>query len=173
MLISVLALAADAYAEGAHAAVEVAAIHAHQFGGARDVAVGLGEFAPDELALVRLARLFEGVEAVDGDGRRVAVLAFDPQDSNLPKLAAFPLLMANLVYWLDPVDSAAALRPGDTVYLAPGSRVTPPGGASLTVGAAGVLAVTMTSTFRRSSSATISANRSNRPSADRRSSTRF
>src|SRR5213075_3025794 len=37
------------------------------------------------------------------EGRRVVVLPFDPRDSNLPKLAAFPLLMANVVEWLDPL----------------------------------------------------------------------
>src|SRR5207245_594572 len=34
--------------------------------------------------------------------RRVVVFAFDPDKSNLPHLAAFPLLMANSVDWLTP-----------------------------------------------------------------------
>jgi len=34
--------------------------------------------------------------------RRVVVFAFDPEKSNLPHLAAFPLLMANSVDWLTP-----------------------------------------------------------------------
>lgn len=35
-------------------------------------------------------------------GRRVVVLAFDPHVSNLPQLAAFPVLMANTISWLTP-----------------------------------------------------------------------
>src|SRR5207253_7573082 len=45
-------------------------------------------------------------------GQRIAVLAFDPRDSNLPSLAAFPLLISNLVDWLYPPASKQALRPG-------------------------------------------------------------
>jgi hypothetical protein len=36
------------------------------------------------------------------DGQRVAIFAFDPSSSNLPQLAAFPLLVTNLVDWLTP-----------------------------------------------------------------------
>src|SRR5918911_2485075 len=64
------ALLADVDPEGSHAAVEVAAIHAHQLGGARDVALGLGEARAGEVALVRLAGVAEGGEA-RGGGRRL------------------------------------------------------------------------------------------------------
>lgn len=78
------------------------------------------------------------------DGRRIAVLAFDLRDSNLPTLAAFPLLLANLVEWLDPLASAAALAPGAPLALAPGSTVLLPGGGQATVGADGLFADTET-----------------------------
>src|SRR5215213_1907425 len=66
------ALLADVDAEGLHASVEVAAIHAHQFGGAGDVALGLGYLRADEVALVRLAGVAEGGEARGGGGRLLA-----------------------------------------------------------------------------------------------------
>src|SRR5437764_7101297 len=72
MLIAVLALAATFDAEGAHAPIEVAAIHAEQFGGARDVAFRFDQFALDEVALVRFARLAEGGELVRRGRGRVA-----------------------------------------------------------------------------------------------------
>src|SRR5258706_13117528 len=37
----------------------------------------------------------------DGD-RRVAILPFDLQQSNLPLMSAFPILMANMVNYLSP-----------------------------------------------------------------------
>ena len=72
------------------------------------------------------------------DGQRVAVLAFDPDQSNLPKLAAFPLLFANLVDWLYPLAGAGALMPGESLYLPPGSLVRAPGSRALQVGGNGV-----------------------------------
>ncbi len=72
------------------------------------------------------------------DGRRVAVLTFDPRESNLPKLASFPLLMANLVKWLDPLAGQGALRPGDPVALPPGAVVVGSDGQRTTVGAGAV-----------------------------------
>jgi hypothetical protein len=80
--------------------------------------------------------------AGERDGRRVAVLTFDPRESNLPKLAAFPLLMANMVDWLYPLAGAEALRPGEPAYLSPGSVVAGPDGRTVTVGATGVYADT-------------------------------
>ena len=50
-------------AEGAHAAIEVAAVHAHQFRGARDVAVGFFELSLNELAMVGLGGFFKGRKA--------------------------------------------------------------------------------------------------------------
>jgi hypothetical protein len=76
------------------------------------------------------------------DGRRIAVLTFDPRDSNLPSLAAFPLLLANLVEWLDPLAGVQALHPGDPVPLAPAATVTAPDGTAARVGERGVYAGT-------------------------------
>jgi VWA domain-containing protein/aerotolerance regulator-like protein len=45
------------------------------------------------------------------DDQRTVIFAFDPNKSNLPHLAAFPLLMANAVDWLTP-GRAAVLRGG-------------------------------------------------------------
>jgi hypothetical protein len=61
-------------------------------------------------------------------GRRVVVLAFDPQESNLPKLAAFPLLMANVADWLYPLAGVQWVRPGEAVRVAPGASVIGPDG---------------------------------------------
>ncbi len=72
------------------------------------------------------------------DGRRIVVLTFDPQQSNLPKLAAFPLLVANAVDWLDPLAGTQAVDPGQTLQLAPGSTVQTPSGRTLVVGAPGL-----------------------------------
>src|SRR5215207_1879579 len=66
------ALFADVDAEGFHAAVEVAPVHAHEFGGARDVAFGLREFGAYEVALVGLSGFAEGGEA---RGRRKGLFA--------------------------------------------------------------------------------------------------
>jgi hypothetical protein len=80
--------------------------------------------------------------AGEQDGRRIAVLAFDPRESNLPKLAAFPLLMANLADWLYPQSGVGALRPGDAAIVPPGSTVTTPGGRKVQASEAGVFADT-------------------------------
>lgn len=76
--------------------------------------------------------------AGEQDGRRIAVLTFDPRLSNLPKLVAFPLLMSNLVGWLYPLAGTQAITPGDPVYVSPGSVVTAPSGRATTLGNAGV-----------------------------------
>jgi len=75
------------------------------------------------------------VLAGEQGGRRVVVLAFDPRQSNLPKLAAFPLLMANVVDWLYPLADTEAVAPGQTLQLAAGSTVQTPSGQTLSVGA--------------------------------------
>lgn len=80
--------------------------------------------------------------AGEQDGRRIAVLAFDPRESNLPKLAAFPLLMANLADWLYPQSGVGALRPGDAAIVPPGATVTTPGGRKVQASEAGVFADT-------------------------------
>jgi hypothetical protein len=75
---------------------------------------------------------------------RVVMLTFDPRESNLPKLAAFPLLMANLVDWLDPLAGTATVAPGTAIRLPPEATVTPPDGPSAPVGAGGAFAATDT-----------------------------
>jgi Ca-activated chloride channel homolog len=76
--------------------------------------------------------------AGEQDGRRVVVLTFDPRQSNLPKLAAFPLLIANITDWLYPLASTQAVVPGDPLRLAPGSVVRTPGGSAVDTGPSGV-----------------------------------
>ncbi|MDQ2809150.1 MAG: VWA domain-containing protein [Chloroflexota bacterium] len=76
------------------------------------------------------------------NGRRVAVLTFDPQDSNLPQLATFPVLLTNLLDWLDPLVEAGAQRPGAAIPLPAGTLVGTPDGRNVTVGAAGLFADT-------------------------------
>ncbi len=80
--------------------------------------------------------------AGERDGRRIAMLTFDPADSNLSKLAAFPLLMSNVVDWLYPLAGSQALRPGERLYLSPGSTVDTPDGRNLSVSAQGTFADT-------------------------------
>jgi len=58
--------------------------------------------------------LMAGGDAVlsvyDEEGRRVALLGFDPHESNLPARMDFPVLIGNLLNWLLPEESSA----GDT-----------------------------------------------------------
>jgi hypothetical protein len=76
------------------------------------------------------------------DGRRVVVLTFDPADSNLPKLAAFPVLLTNAVDWLDPLVEAGALPPGAVVPLPPGATVSLPDNTEAKVGESGLFVAT-------------------------------
>ncbi|GIK39334.1 MAG: hypothetical protein BroJett011_31670 [Chloroflexota bacterium] len=70
------------------------------------------------------------------EGRRVVVLAFSLQQSDLPLRPGFPILMANLVNYLAPSPGAlipAALAPGEALsFSIPASveqvRLTPPAG---------------------------------------------
>ncbi len=64
--------------------------------------------------------------AGERDGRRIVVLSFDPRDSNLPKLVAFPLLMYNVADWLYPLAGKEALRPGEPLYLGAGALLVSP-----------------------------------------------
>ena len=70
--------------------------------------------------------LLEGEEAPlllagERDGQRIIIVPFDLRQSNLPLSAAFPILMANMLGYLEPAGQAALrdLRPGDAVTLAP------------------------------------------------------
>jgi Ca-activated chloride channel homolog len=63
------------------------------------------------------------VFAGEQGGRRVAVLAFDLHDSNLPLQVTFPVLMSNLLGYLAPAQAFAAgegLRPGEALTIRPG-----------------------------------------------------
>ncbi|WP_129629681.1 vWA domain-containing protein [Candidatus Oscillochloris fontis] len=51
------------------------------------------------------------------DGRRIAVLAFDLHNSDLPLQIAFPLLLSNLIEYLAPGGSGAQLNPGQPLVL--------------------------------------------------------
>jgi len=77
--------------------------------------------------------------AGERDGHRVIIVPFDLRQSNLPLSAAFPILMANMLGYLEPAGQASLrdLRPGDDVLLAPLPQteelvVRMPGGTSRT-----------------------------------------
>ncbi len=62
------------------------------------------------------------VFAGETGGRRVAVLTFRLQDSDLPLQLAFPVLMSNLMTYLAPAQAFSApdgLRPGETLLIRP------------------------------------------------------
>jgi Ca-activated chloride channel family protein len=77
--------------------------------------------------------------AGEQNGQRVVLIPFDLRQSNLPLSAAFPILMSNLLGYLEPVSQATQrdLRPGATVTLSPLPQteeivVRQPGGQSQT-----------------------------------------
>ncbi len=60
-------------------------------------------------------------------GRRLAILPFSLNDSDLPLQIAFPILMANITDWLNPgrvFDTPTGLQPGDPVTIVPGASTT-------------------------------------------------
>ena len=60
--------------------------------------------------------------AGEQDGRRVTILTFRLQDSDLPLQIAFPILMANIMGWLNPGSSLTSdtdYAPGEPVRIAP------------------------------------------------------
>jgi hypothetical protein len=62
------------------------------------------------------------VFAGETGGRRVAVITFRLQDSDLPLQLAFPVLMSNLINYLAPARAFSApdgLRPGETLLIKP------------------------------------------------------
>ncbi len=62
------------------------------------------------------------VFAGETGGRRVAVLTFRLQDSDLPLQLAYPVLMSNLINYLAPAQTFSApdgLRPGETLLIKP------------------------------------------------------
>jgi hypothetical protein len=63
------------------------------------------------------------VWAGETGGRRVAVITFRLQDSDLPLQLAYPVLMSNLINYLAPAQAFSApdgLRPGETLTIKPG-----------------------------------------------------
>ena len=67
--------------------------------------------------------LFSG----ETQGRRVAALAFDLHDSDLPLQTSFPILMANLLDYLVPhraFEAVNGLQPGDSLLISPPPDVT-------------------------------------------------
>ncbi len=58
------------------------------------------------------------------DGRRAVVLTFDPSRSNLDRMVAFPLLLANAVAWATGGSEVASLRPGDSLVLVPPEKTS-------------------------------------------------
>ena len=67
------------------------------------------------------------VQIGEQSGYRIAILAFDLRDSDLPLQIAFPILMANITGWLSPgraFDAPTGLQPGDPVTVVPGASST-------------------------------------------------
>jgi len=65
--------------------------------------------------------------AGEQNGRRVAILTFKLQESDLPLQIAFPVLMANITSWLNPgrlFDATPTLRVGDPVPVFPRAGAT-------------------------------------------------
>ena len=63
----------------------------------------------------------------ENSGRRIAVLAFDLHDSDLPLQVAYPILITNLINYLAPAQPFSApdgLRPGETLTLRSSSGAT-------------------------------------------------
>ena len=90
-----------------------------------------------------LARTTDGdplIMAGETGGRRVVAVAFDLHQSDLPLQVAFPILLSNLLGWLQPVSSVDAppsLSPGAPVSIRPqtsadGIVVVAPGGGKRT-----------------------------------------
>ncbi len=99
---------------------------------ARPVVVAPGTSCPLDGVDAPCPLLFAG----QAEGRRIAVMAFDLRQSDLPLRPAFPVLLANLLdYFRGPAAGGvpATLRPGEavTLVLPPGAEnpaVTLPGG---------------------------------------------
>ena len=67
------------------------------------------------------------VQIGEQNGYRIAILAFDLRDSDLPLQIAFPILMANITGWLSPgraFDAPTGLQPGAPVAVVPGASST-------------------------------------------------
>lgn len=73
-------------------------------------------------------RSFENPLMIAGErkGQRMAAIAFDVMESDLPLRVAFPLLMSNTLHWLagEQQESAMSVLAGDSLALAAGERVS-------------------------------------------------
>ncbi len=73
-------------------------------------------------------RSFDNALLVAGQrgSQRIAALAFDVADSDLPLRVAFPLLISNTVHWLsgDEPDAMPSLTAGQTMNLSPAQKVS-------------------------------------------------
>ena len=70
--------------------------------------------------------LLTGSRRVDRGEQRVAALAFDVGDSDLPLRIAFPLLMTNALHWLagETSETTAGMIAGEQISLAPGATIS-------------------------------------------------
>lgn len=70
--------------------------------------------------------LIVGERRTEARGQRIAALAFDVADSDLPLRIAFPLLMSNAVHWLagGPPEGIASAIAGENVPLAAGAAIS-------------------------------------------------
>lgn len=67
------------------------------------------------------------LHAGERNGHRIAILSFDIRDSDLPLQIAFPILIANLVDWLNPgqaFDTTRQIAPGDALAITPDGNAT-------------------------------------------------
>ncbi len=69
--------------------------------------------------------LIAGERRRDAGAQRIAALAFDASDSDLPLRIAFPLLMSNAVHWLagETSETTASALAGENVPLAAGASI--------------------------------------------------
>jgi hypothetical protein len=104
--------------------VDIAPLNIQQLKRAVTPAWAAASVAAEDTPLIMHGRL--------GDQRAV-IFAFDPNKSNLPHLAAFPLLMANAIDWLTP-GREAVLRGG----LGPKTNINPRPIADIAAAAKGV-----------------------------------
>ncbi len=70
--------------------------------------------------------LLTGTRRIANGEQRIAALAFDVGDSDLPLRIAFPLLMTNATRWLagETHDTTGGVLAGESVTLAPGSAIS-------------------------------------------------
>jgi hypothetical protein len=96
--------------------------------------------AYDSPALVAIAQSTRGTPLVDVDetaSRRMVVVTFGPDESNLASAPAFPVLMGNAIDWLARREESGSRRPGLTSFSSAAIKVTGPGGLQIPLAAVG------------------------------------